>query len=183
MPEEMMLYTKDKIAIRRMEAADLPALATAEDDFSDSSRAYFERQLRWQQNGESTALLALFEGQIAGYIFLFPTCRWGGLRDLGLPSMADLFVLEQYRKNGIGTALLDVAEGLAAQFSDQIYLNVPVNSAHGAAQRLYVKRGYVPDGNGLYCDADGNGLCTVCPPDATFVNDDDMTLGMVKALR
>lgn len=182
MHRENPLYMDGKIAIRLMQANDICNISIAEDDSSGSSKDYFEQQLNWQKDGESFALLAFFDGQIAGCVFLFQKCRWGGLRNLGLPSIVDLYVMERYRKSGVGTALLYVAEDMAAQYNDKIYLNVPINSAHGAAQKLYMKRGYVPDGSGLYHDPDGNGHCEVCPVNAMCMNDDNLTLCLVKAL-
>lgn len=177
-----MLYTYDRITIRRMQAGDIHNIVLAEDPSSQSGGDYFQKQLSWQNDGESSALLAFFDGQIAGYVFLFQKCRWGGLRNLGLPSIVDLFVFEKYRKNGVGTALLDAAEDVASKFSNKIYLDVPVNSKYGAAQKLYIKRGYVPDGNGIYFDPDSNGHCTVCLVNAEFMNDDNLTLCLVKVL-
>lgn len=182
MQRKAMLYADDRIAIRLMQMSDIRNILLAEDDASASSEHYFQKQLNWQKDGESLALLAFFEGQVAGYVFLFQKCRWGGLRNLGFPSIVDLFVIKRYRKNGVGTALLNAAEDMAAQYNDKIYLNVPINSAHGAAQKLYVKRGYVPDGRGLYHDPNGNGHCEVCPVNATCMNDDNLTLCLVKAL-
>ena len=43
-----------------------------------------------------------------------------------------------------------MAEDLAAQVSDTICLGVGLHSGYGTAQRLYVKRGYVFDGSGLW---------------------------------
>ena len=39
---------------------------------------------------------------------------------------------------------MDVVEQEAAKVSDMIYLAVGVHSGYGAAQRIYVKRGYIP---------------------------------------
>jgi len=182
MQRKAMLYADDRIAIRLMQMSDIRNILLAEDDASASSEHYFQKQLNWQKDSESLALLAFFEGQVAGYVFLFQKCRWGGLRNLGFPSIVDLFVIKRYRKNGVGTALLNAAEDMAAQYNDKIYLNVPLNSPHGAAQKLYIKRGYVPDGNGLYWDPDNNGLCNVCPADALCKNNDSLTLCLIKTL-
>lgn len=179
---EDILYSKDKIAVRRMRAEDLRLIETAEDNWSQDAEEYFQRQLARQEKGLCAALTAFCDGQLAGYVFLFWKCQWGGLRNRDIPSIVDLFVFEKYRKNGVATALLDTAESMASQYSDRIYLDVPVNNQHGAAQRLYIKRGYVPDGNGIYYDPDSDGHCVVCSADVEYMNNDNLTLCLVKAL-
>ena len=57
------------------------------------------------------------------------------------------------------------------------YLDVGLHSGYGSAQRMYVKRGYIPDGSGVwYRDK-------VCPCYADCVNDDDLVLCLSKKLR
>jgi len=98
------------------------------------------------------------------------------LANCDLPCVIDLFVFEKYRKNGIATALMDIAEKIAKEHSDKVYVDVCLNSAYGPAQRLYVKRGYVPDGKGVYYEE------KVCETNATCKNDDELTLCLVKEL-
>ena len=43
-------------------------------------------------------------------------------------------------------------EALAAETSDTVCLGVGLHSGYGAAQRMYVLRGYVPDGSGVNDD-------------------------------
>ena len=89
----------------------------------------------------------------------------------------DLSVREKFRRKGIGNLLMDVAERIASEYSDLIYLDVGLNSEFGSAQRLYVKRGYIPDGKGCYYEE------KVCGTDAGCRNSDELTLCMVKELR
>ena len=73
---------------------------------------------------------------------------------------------------------MDIAEQIAARYSGTVCLGVGLHSGYGSAQRLYVKRGYVPDGSGVWY---GN---KVCPPyDASCENDDSLILYMSKQLR
>jgi len=88
----------------------------------------------------------------------------------------DLIVFESYRKRGIATALMDAAEEIAKRYSNQIYLDVCLNSNYGPAQRFYIKRGYIPDGKGVYYEE------KVCETDADCKNDDELTLCLVKSL-
>ena len=53
-----------------------------------------------------------------------------------------------------------------------------VLSRYGSAQRMYVKRGYVPDGSGAWYRGKP---CT--PYDTIYTNDDDLVLYLSKKLR
>lgn len=135
-----------------------------------------KNQLENQREQQCSALLALYNGEIAGYVFLYYKCRWGGLANCGLPGVIDLIVFEKYRKKGIATVLMDIAENIAKKYSDKVYLDVCLSSEYGPAQRLYVKRGYVPDGKGVYYEE------KVCKTNAICRNDDELTLCLVKEL-
>ena len=71
---------------------------------------------------------------------------------------------------------MDAVENEASKISKQVYLAVGVHSGYGAAQRLYVKRGYVFDGSGVWYQ--GKQLEQYAP----CVNDDDLVLFMIKDL-
>ena len=51
---------------------------------------------------------------------------------------------------GIGTQLMDKAENEIAKISTIAGIGVGMTPDYGAAQRLYILRGYIPDGLGLY---------------------------------
>ncbi len=69
---------------------------------------------------------------------------------------------------------MDVAEQIAFEHADTVYLGVGLHSGYGAAQRMYIKRGYVPDGSGVwYGDK-------VCEQYAPCVNDDELNLYLYK---
>ena len=50
----------------------------------------------------------------------------------------------------------DAAEKIAGDYSDIVYLGVGLHSSYESAQRMYVKRGYVPDGSGVWY---GSSVC------------------------
>jgi GNAT superfamily N-acetyltransferase len=120
--------------------------------------------------------LALYNNQIAGYVFLYYECKWGGLKNQGLPSVVDLIVFEAYRRKGIATALMDFAEREARSINSKIYLDVCLNSEYGPAQCFYIRRGYVPDGAGVYYEQEVLSINSPC------FNDDELTLCLVKKL-
>ena len=171
-----ILFSSTNIVVRIMDYDDIPLICKADKDESESNIIYLKNQLDNQKKQECSALLALYNGEIAGYVFLYYKCRWGGLANCDLPCVIDLIVFEKYRKNRIATALMDTAEIIAKNYSNKVYLDVCLNSEYGPAQRLYVKRGYVPDGNGVYYEE------KICETNAICKNDDELTLCLVKEL-
>lgn len=170
------LFSTNNIQIQIMTHADIPLICRADNDESEGNRKYLQNQLTNQENGDCAALLALYKGEVAGYVFLYYKCKWGGLGKQGIPAIVDLVVFEKYRRAGIATALMDVAEEIAGKNAHKVYLDVCLNSEYGPAQRLYIKRGYVPDGKGVYYEE------KVCATDAVCKNDDELTLCLIKEL-
>lgn len=72
---------------------------------------------------------------------------------------------------------MDVAEEIAAQYADTVYLGVGLHSGYGSAQRMYIKRGYLPDGSGVWYGE------KVANPYEPYCNDDDLNLYLSKKLR
>lgn len=140
----------------------------------DKPRARFEAYLAAQRDGAYTVLVAEVDAAPAGYVLLKPCAMAGPYAGQGIPEIADLNVLAAYQHRGVGSALLDEAERLAG---GPVTLGVGLHAGYGAAQRLYVKRGYVPDGSGVwYRDRPAT-------PYAAVENDDDLVLYMVKGVR
>jgi GNAT superfamily N-acetyltransferase len=99
--------------------------------------------------GTRTNWIATVNGEMAGYV----TLRWDpdcpGIRGLGIPEIQDLNVVPRFRRQGIASAMLDQAEAAAAERSEVVAIGVGLHPGYNAAQVLYVKRGYVPDGLGV----------------------------------
>ena len=169
-----VLYQENGLIIRYMNKADFGSLCKAEDT---QEIEYLRNHLENQRRDECACLLAVLNGEIAGYVFLYSRCCWGGLKDRGIPGIVDLFVYEPYRRMGIAGKLMDVAEALAARIHDKVYLDVCLTAEYGPAQRFYIMRGYLPDGNGVYYEQE------ICPKDKVIKNDDELTLCLVKNLK
>lgn len=107
------------------------------------------RYLEQQEAGARNVLVGRLNGEFAGYA----TIRW--MPDYPpfaldrIPAIEDLNVLPVYRRRGVATALLDQAEELIGERSSVAGIGVGMDPDYGPAQRLYVLRGYVPDGRGL----------------------------------
>lgn len=84
-----------------------------------------------------------------GYVTLVWNSKYQPFTEAGIPEIKDLNVVPLYRARGIGSQLLDVAESEAFERSSVVGIGVGLPWDYGSAQRLYIKRGYIPDGKGL----------------------------------
>lgn len=109
----------------------------------------FEKYLEEQVKGERIVWLAFHKGQLAGYVTLKWHSRYQPFFDKNIPEIKDLNVLPPFRKHGIGSHLLDIAEEAVREKSSCVGIGVGLYDAYGEAQRIYVKRGYIPDGLGI----------------------------------
>jgi GNAT superfamily N-acetyltransferase len=135
----------------------------------------YERYLAEQRAGTRDILVATVDGEYAGYV----TVRWESPYEPfgGIPEIQDFNVLPKLRRRGIGTALMDAAEALVAERSAVVGIGVGLYPDYGQAQRMYVRRGYLPDGRGLIYDG------RQVAPMETIRNDDAATLMFTKQLR
>lgn len=173
----MFYYEDEKIRVRDMVQSDAQIITHEEiaQGWNQTIEKY-EMRLKDQADGKSVALVAEYMGNVAGYINVYPKSGNGPFANQGYPEIVDFGVLEKYRNNGIGSKLMDIAEKVASDYSDIVYLGVGLHSGYGSAQRMYVKRGYIPDGSGVwFCDK-------VCPQYADCRNDDDLVLYLSKVL-
>lgn len=142
----------------------------------------YRRYLDEQSRGVRQALVARLDGRFAGYVTLAETSDYPPFREAGVPEVQDFNVLPPLQRRGVGAALMDAAESLAASRSPVVGIGVGLHPGYGAAQSLYVRRGYVPDGRGVaWRGADGGAYRTV-DPYATVRADDDLVLFFTKAL-
>lgn len=174
----MIYYSDDNILIRNLSPADVKPIVDGEIEQGWNATAdKYELRLRDHAAGKCIALAAEYHGCVAGYINVYFEYAAGPFVGTGYPEIVDFGVLEKYRRRGIGTKLMDVAEEIASKRSDTVCIGVGLHSGYGSAQRMYVKRGYIPDGSGVwYRD-------TICPQYADCRNDDDLVLYFSKKLR
>lgn len=174
----MIYYQEKDILIRDMQQSDAQIITDGEIAQGwDATVDKYEMRLQHQAEGKSVSLVAEYQGNVAGYINVYPASEWGAFAGKGLPEIVDFGVLEKYRKNGVGNKLMDVAEEVAGRYGDVVYLGVGMHHGYGSAQRMYVKRGYIPDGTGVwYKDK-------VCGQYEDCCNDDDLVLYLSKRIR
>lgn len=175
----MLYYQDEALTIRDMEEADAQV-------FYDEYTAqgwhpeidYYMMRIREASEGKCVALTAAYHGRPAGGLYLYLNAKEGPFKGRGYPEIVDFSVLQKYQRRGVGACLMDVAEQIAARHADTVCLGVGLSREYGAAQRMYVKRGYVPDGSGVwYQDKPCVQYETVCTVD------DDLVLFLSKGLR
>jgi GNAT superfamily N-acetyltransferase len=109
----------------------------------------FQRYLAEQAAGSRICLVATVALQFAGYVTVNWAPAYSAFIELKIPEIQDLNVLPAFRRRGIGTLLLDRAEQEVASRSSTAGIGVGLHPGYNHAQRLYIKRGYVPDGRGI----------------------------------
>ncbi|TVP86948.1 MAG: GNAT family N-acetyltransferase [Acholeplasmataceae bacterium] len=133
----------------------------------------FEGYLKDQETGIRTVWVAEKDGRVLGYGTLLHKAAEGPFAGR-YPMIIDLNVLQADQGKGTGTALMAALETQAKTMADAVVLALGMHPGYGHAQRLYVKRGYVPDGSGLWYQ--GRPL----PEHEKAVNDDDLVLHLIK---
>jgi GNAT superfamily N-acetyltransferase len=111
--------------------------------------AQYRKYLAEQAAGNRICLVATVDGQFAGYVTVNWVPLYSPFAEQEIPEIQDLNVIPPFRRQGVGTRLLDRAEEEVALHSSVIGIGVGLHPGYNAAQRLYVKRGYVPDGRGV----------------------------------
>jgi GNAT superfamily N-acetyltransferase len=162
------------LAIRPLRAGDPAMIAAAMDAIGwNKPESQYQRYLAEQQAGDRDVLVATVDGRYVGYV----TVRWVSPYFGTIPEIQDFNVLPSDRRRGIGSALMDAAEALVATRYPVVGIGVGLYPDYGQAQRMYVRRGYLPDGRGLIYDG------RQVPPMESIRNDDSATLMFTKELR
>jgi ribosomal protein S18 acetylase RimI-like enzyme len=161
------------ISLREATIDDIPLLEQAAARISGrKEQGYFSRCLK-----ERRVFIARTSAGIAGYAQLNVRPNYAGFRRTDTPEIQDLAVLPEFRNQGIGRRLVEHCEDIVrAHGGKEIGLSVGLTHSYGAAQRLYVKMGYLPDGAGIAYDDS-----PVCAGEMRPL-DDSLTLKMVKNL-
>ncbi len=148
--------------IRQASAEDIGALYAVSSAMGAAvEKGYFERCLSEQEAGTRRVFVAEVSGHtsagpghtVAGYVFLNFMPGYSPFRRFGIPEIQDLSVIPTLRQQGIGGRLIDhCVEAARMAGHAELGIGVGLHARFGAAQRLYVGRGFVPDGQGIVYD-------------------------------
>lgn len=170
--------------IRLLESTDIAPIAAAFAQLGwDKPASQYEKYLSEQEAGQRVALVAHAGVQnppileFAGYVTVCWQSHYPPFHEQDIPEIVDFNVLPKFRRQGIGAALMDEAEKQVAARSALVGLGVGMTADYGSAQRMYAKRGYIPDGRGLYSRGQPVQYGQSVPVD------DDLVLYFTKELR
>ncbi|ASS68060.1 MULTISPECIES: GNAT family N-acetyltransferase [unclassified Paenibacillus] len=136
---------------------------------------YIERCWEENQKGERFTLLALHEHDFAGWGHVVYISHYPYFAENEIPEIQNFDVIPPFRRRGIGGRLIEALEAQAYEGSGTVGIGFGLYADYGSAQRLYVKRGYVPDGKGVMY---GN---RPVEPGGQVRVDDDLVLYLTKA--
>ena len=174
----MIYYNVNDVVIRDMVESD-PEIIVREEHLQGwmhQKEEKYKQRLKDVADNKCVALVAEYKGNIAGYFNIYFNTMCSIFGGKGFPELIDLGVLMKYRNRGIGNLLLQTAENIARKYADTIVIGVGLHRDYGAAQRLYIKRGYIPDGSGLWWK--GKPL----KPYADMKNDDEAVIYLSKKM-
>lgn len=171
----MKYYNDDNVIIRPMVKSDGKDFvdAFAKQNWNkpiELFNAYYYQQ----ENKEKSVIVAEVNGEVAGYVTLLPATNIGPYAGKNIPEIVDFNVLIKFQRMGIGSKIMDAAESIAKEKSGAVSLSVGLHYGYGSAQRMYVKRGYIPDGSGVWYRGEQLEQYAKCE------NDDDLTLYFLK---
>lgn len=171
----------NRISVRAFSASNIQGIVDA---FQKANWAKptstFETYLQEQQRSERLMWISEVDNQFAGYVTLKWKSQYAPFANANIPEIMDLNVLPPFRKAGVGSLLLEQAEKEAVTKSDIVGLGVGLyggpDGGYGAAQKLYVNRGYIPDGKGVTYNYE------YATAGKSFPLDDDLLLWFTKKL-
>ena len=109
----------------------------------------YREYLEYQERGERDIIVATLDESFAGYLTINWKSDYAPFREKEIPEIVDLNVPRKYHRKGIATAMMDEAENRMKKVSSFAGIGFGVTQDYGAAQVLYINRGYKPDGRGL----------------------------------
>ncbi|STX51056.1 GNAT family acetyltransferase [Legionella busanensis] len=175
--EKRLIY--DQVIIHELKDEKIPDIVKAfkESNWTLKSSLLFKQYLQEQQQQKRLIWLAYYGDYFAGYITLKWQSNYPFFQENKIPEIMDLNVLPKFRQLGIGSLLLNKAEEKSIIKSSYVGIGVGLYADYGAAQQLYIKRGYIPDGRGTTF----NYKATL--PGESYPVDDDLILWLTKKLR
>jgi len=115
----------------------------------DKPASQYEHYLMEQVLEIRDVYVALIEERFMGYLTICWISSYEPFRKAKIPEIVDFNVLPEFRRQGIGTQLMAKAESEIVKVSSIAGIGVGMTPDYGAAHRLYVLRGYIPNGRGL----------------------------------
>lgn len=138
-----------RFSVRRMEADDVKGLFEAFRSWNKPSTQYERYWTENEQSGRVTLVAKDGGGTVIGYANIVWSPEYVPFAEAGIPEINDMNVVSEWQRRGVATALVRECEGIArAAGCETMGIGFGLTPDYGAAQRLYPKLGYIPDGRG-----------------------------------
>lgn len=168
------------IVIRNLQEEDIEKLAhtfAAPWSSFEATLKLWQQYLKEQEEGIRTACVLERQHEFLGYGSLLRFSEYPCFRDNQIPEINAIWIHEHTRRQGLGRKLIEHLENMARQEGYQtIGIGVGLYQDYGPAQKLYVKLGYLPDGNGITYK------CASVIAGEKYPVDDDLILWLSKPL-
>jgi len=169
---------QEKIEIRKLLENDIPLIVSAFAEIRwNKPASQYKKYLKEQTDQERQVWVAWMDSVFVGYVTLKWRSDYLPFQEKQIPEINDLNVLPKYQQQGVGSKLMDLVEHEAATKSQVVGIGVGLYTDYGHAQQMYVKRGYVPDGNGITYKN------KVIDWGEKIIADDDLVLWFIKKLK
>ena len=163
------------IHIRQLQVQDIDVIAAAFKALGwNKPASQYARYLAEQTSGQRTVIVTSVDTTFAGYITINWLSDYPPFRTENIPEIQDFNVLPPFRRQGLGSRLMDEAEQIVAQRARVVGIGVGLYVDYGTAQRMYARRGYFPDGRGLFFRGH------FVKPGESVIVDDDLVLYFTK---
>ncbi len=145
------------ITMRLLEARDIPLMVALlpDEDRHARRRQIYDRYLEEQSKGEREEIVAFLDEDYVGRVTIIWHPEYPPFAENNTPEISDINVEPDYRRRGIGSILMDESEKRIFERSDVAGIGFGISADYGPAQRMFVKRGYTPDGRGLWSSERG----------------------------
>jgi GNAT superfamily N-acetyltransferase len=138
-------------------------------------RDYVKRCWKENQSIERVTLLAFYESEFVGWGHVVYKSKYPYFVENGILEIQNFDVIPPFRKRGIGSILIKALEENAFAKSNTIGIGFGLYADYGTAQRLYIKRGFIPDGRGIIYNN------KPVEPGSQVRVDDDLVLFLIKS--
>jgi GNAT superfamily N-acetyltransferase len=165
------------IKIRNIEPTDPQIISAAFDRIGwNKSIEQYQKYYEESQTGDRDVIVATHGTDFLGYGTIVWTPQYIPFKEKNIPEIQDLNVLPAFRRKGVASLIMNEAELRISKRTNVAGLGVGLIADYGSAQRMYVNRGYIPDGNGITYNYQ------VISYGDTVLCDDDLVLWFTKKL-
>jgi GNAT superfamily N-acetyltransferase len=171
---------KDRVCIRPLQKTDIPSIVSRYSfpwSTPEKTEALWNTYYQEQEDKIRTVAILEKDHEILGYGSLLRKAECPFFSSKNIPEINAIWIGEDHRRQGLGTALIKWIENLATQEGyERIGIGVGLYRDYGSAQQLYFQLGYMPEGNGITY----KGQTTT--PGQSYPLDDDLIFWLTKTL-